>query len=225
MFSLISLLKEIENTQQNFPFNLIVTFNNSEDAKYESESYPVDKWAHDISINNSKFINYFNYYDNKPEEIKRQFLMPIAVLEGNEDIYINNSTFENNDVIINTNNTTQVTINNSSFKHSKLLFNVFAYRFFKYMQNPWGTGSSWYPNPRFLSGYNIVCTKPLIRHSRLSNDTVKINNCSFNETTNTITFFEMENIDLGDNVAKDCINRCNLIINSVKNVNIFAVIV
>ena len=178
-------------------------------------------FAHPVNITNSKFINFFDY-SNKEADEDRIIMMPLVYLETNREVNINKSYFSGNDVIINTDSSSKAFVDKCDFLNSKLLSNVYKDYIEANLSDSGGGGTISHNN--LLARYNMCMNlREFNRRSRQSVDSFSVSNCSFSNTVNTsIRFMRDDQLHTRSNkiFTKDCVNRSNLIINSVKHVNV-----
>ena len=181
---------------------------------YFGKTYRHDVFAHSISITNSRFSNLFDYTDKSSTE-DNIMMIPTVYLETNRTVDMSKNYFSGNDVIINTDSSSKVYVDKCTFNNSKLLFNV-------YKDYTDGSGSGVHKN-NLLACYNmIMCDNTYNRHSRQSVDSVTVSDCVFNNTVNTKVRFMIEDCEYTtkERYTKDCVNRSNILVNSVKTLNI-----
>lgn len=204
--SIIDVIEPLLITIDENDYNDIYKAGGSSSARGE-EIYPKNIYAHNVYINNSKFFNFFDL-SKKDKSQTMVFQVPVMYLECNNKININNCEFNGNDVVINTNNDSSVYVSKSNFYNSKLIFNAFKDRL-----------DSENHEDLFLSRYNLICYRPITNHNRMASDNVHITDCVFENDVNVDVKFDMRDLHTPNN-CKTCVNKSNIIINSVKNVYI-----
>lgn len=200
---------------------------------YETEAYRTHAFAHDVYINNSTFTNFMDC-SNKDSDAEKSVVIPTAYFETNQYVDINRTRYFGGDVVINTDSESKVTINDSVFDDTKLLFNVYK----DPLVIKWVSPDVTFTKHWCLASYNAIrYTSAPNRHNRTSDDSIYINNCEFTGSSYTKTKIFPSDLLGNDKNAftgsmgvgpygddsfteRSGVNNCPLLINSVKKATI-----